>query len=227
MSTRSRIGVLHADGSATTIYCHSDGYFGFNGRMLHEHWNSAAKAASLLKHGDMSVLGNVIGKKHDFDWRMKLDYSAEFHNLSAEEKNKYLDKSGEPNRYVYEQAMFEKDPRSAYCRYYGRDRGEKDTPAIKSAVKDIAFEEYCYLWSETLSMWICACTHKEFGMFKWHALSAVMSAAQQLPESERYHFGLYSFEEAGILLPTINLPEPVLSAEDKARNDTLESIASF
>jgi len=175
----------------------------------------------------MSALGTVLGKRHDFDWRSKLDYSLEFDKLTPEDQNEYLDTAGEPNRYVFENAMFEKDPRSAYCRYYGRDRGEKDTPAIKSAVSDIAFEEYCYLWSETLSMWICACTHKEFGVFKWHPLSAVMEAAQRLPENDRYHFGLYSFDEAGIELPTIDLPEPVLSTEDKARRDTLEAIASF
>lgn len=68
MSTRSAIGVMHGD-KVKAIYCHSDGYLNYNGRVLLANYDSA-KANQLVAMGDMSVLGKTIGVKIDFNDRM-------------------------------------------------------------------------------------------------------------------------------------------------------------
>ncbi len=67
MSTRSNIGIINADGSVTAIYVHNDGYPSHNGRILLNHYNTEDKVRTLLSLGDLSVLGEVIGEKHNFD----------------------------------------------------------------------------------------------------------------------------------------------------------------
>ena len=67
MSTRSNIGIINADGSVTSIYVHFDGCPSHNGRILLNHWNTEDKVRDLLKLGDLSILGEVIGEKHNFD----------------------------------------------------------------------------------------------------------------------------------------------------------------
>jgi len=64
MGTRSRIGVMHGD-KVKSIYCHWDGYLGYNGQVLQEHYDSA-KANNLVALGDMSSLRASIGEKHAF-----------------------------------------------------------------------------------------------------------------------------------------------------------------
>jgi hypothetical protein len=44
---------------AKTVYCHSDGYLSYNGRILQEHYNSS-KANHLVALGDLSSLGRNI-----------------------------------------------------------------------------------------------------------------------------------------------------------------------
>ena len=67
MSTRSDIIVQRADGKWHRIYCHSDGYLSHNGQILFDHYNSQAKAESLVQLGDLSLLGPEIGVKHPFE----------------------------------------------------------------------------------------------------------------------------------------------------------------
>jgi len=127
MSTRSRIGILHADGSIDAHYCHSDGYFDHNGRILHEHYQDVAKIQELIDLGDMSVLGPEIGEKHDFEWMSQEYFSKGDH-------------SGYAN-----------DPRGKMCLFYNRDRGENvGPPAHYSGLLAFGadFEEYAYLWVE-------------------------------------------------------------------------------
>ncbi len=59
---------MHGD-KCKAIYCHSDGYLGYNGKVLLANYDSA-KANQLVAMGDMSVLGKEIGEKIDFDDRM-------------------------------------------------------------------------------------------------------------------------------------------------------------
>lgn len=68
MSTRSAIGVMHGD-NYKAIYCHSDGYLSYNGKVLLANYDSS-KANQLVAMGDMSVLGKEIGVKIDFNDRM-------------------------------------------------------------------------------------------------------------------------------------------------------------
>lgn len=67
MGTRSRIGIRNEDGTITSVYCHWDGYLSHNGLLLLEHWSDAKKLKKMMKLGDMSVLGEEIGTKHDFN----------------------------------------------------------------------------------------------------------------------------------------------------------------
>jgi hypothetical protein len=81
-----------------SIYCHWDGYLGFNGQVLQEYYDSA-KANQLVALGDLSSLREEIGEKHAFS---KFD-------LPKEEVEAY-------------EALTEN-----WCTFYGRDRGEKGT----------------------------------------------------------------------------------------------------
>lgn len=69
MGTRSAIGIKLADGSVKAVYCHWDGYPSHNGRILVDHYFEEAKIMQLIKLGDLSSLGPLIGQKHSFDKR--------------------------------------------------------------------------------------------------------------------------------------------------------------
>lgn len=70
MSTRCLIGRMNADGTVTSIYCHSDGYPEYTGKMLTEHYRDDAKVDALLALGNLSILKPEIGQKHDRDLRL-------------------------------------------------------------------------------------------------------------------------------------------------------------
>lgn len=67
MGTRSRIGLELPDGTFGSIYCHWDGYPGYNGKILLGHYSDPAKVEELISLGDLSSLGAEIGEKHDFN----------------------------------------------------------------------------------------------------------------------------------------------------------------
>ena len=71
MATRSNIGILNPDGTVDYIYCHFDGYLEHNGQILQEHYNTENRVKQLLALGDLSVLGESIGEKQDFNNRVK------------------------------------------------------------------------------------------------------------------------------------------------------------
>lgn len=71
MSTRSAIGIMHGD-NCKAIYCHSDGYLTYVGKVLLENYDST-KANFLVAQGDCSMLGKEIGEKIDFNDRMVYD----------------------------------------------------------------------------------------------------------------------------------------------------------
>lgn len=60
MSTRSRIGIVHKDGSVETIYCHQDGNPSFNGNILLNNYKTEESVLDLLRQGEMSQLGKNI-----------------------------------------------------------------------------------------------------------------------------------------------------------------------
>jgi hypothetical protein len=71
MATRSYIGIRNTDASVDYIYCHYDGYPSHNGKILTEHYTNIDKVNALLKLGDLSILGEEIGEKQDFNSRTK------------------------------------------------------------------------------------------------------------------------------------------------------------
>jgi len=71
MGTRSRIAKEDTTGKVTMIYCHWDGYLENNGKLLLENYQDEKKIDQLLALGDISSLGSKLGKKHDFDARVK------------------------------------------------------------------------------------------------------------------------------------------------------------
>ena len=67
MSTRARIGIVNADGTITSIYTQSDGYFSHHSPILENHYATEAKVRELLALGALSYLAENIGEKHDFN----------------------------------------------------------------------------------------------------------------------------------------------------------------
>jgi len=59
MATRSVIAKLD-DKGVKAIYCHSDGYLGYNGKMLDQHYANEDKVDELLAQGDCSSLKDTI-----------------------------------------------------------------------------------------------------------------------------------------------------------------------
>ena len=60
MSTRSMIALANQDGTVRAVYCHSDGYPEYNGRLLNEYWTEAVDVSELIDQGDMSSLGATL-----------------------------------------------------------------------------------------------------------------------------------------------------------------------
>lgn len=109
MSTRSAIILKNLTTPGYTgVYCHSDGYPEGVGAMLLAHYTDPRKVEAIVALGDLSVLGEEIGEKHDFDWYHSLYSTTSAENLIA---------------------VMEADPRSKMTRAYTRDRGEKCPPA--------------------------------------------------------------------------------------------------
>lgn len=71
MATHSNIGVENDDGTFDFIYHHWDGYPGYLGRMLLDHYNSEAAARAIVGLGDLSLLCERLtpseGSNHSFD----------------------------------------------------------------------------------------------------------------------------------------------------------------
>lgn len=73
MGTRSGIGLVERDENGKVsrvrgIYCHWDGYLEHNGVILAGSYTTTDKINALLDLGDISVLRNEVGKKHDFNY---------------------------------------------------------------------------------------------------------------------------------------------------------------
>lgn len=176
MATRSFIGMLNDDGTVTGHYCHSDGYYSWNGRILNEHYRDIAKVKRLIDLGAMSVLAPEIGKKHDFDWRWNLgksrDFEKEFKALSDDEQRKFLGTDGKPNPYVYENEEIDKLPESKMCLFYHRDRGEdwENVQPRTTPLEECDFQSYQYIFDPGLGIWFASGGYDE----EWRALHEVL-----------------------------------------------------
>ena len=106
MATRSYIGVRNTDASVDYIYCHFDGYPDHNGKILTEHYSNINRVNELLNLGDLSVLGQFIGEKMDFDKRIQdtcLAYGRDRGESNVGKKNAGYDKliTNQDVDYVY------------------------------------------------------------------------------------------------------------------------------
>ena len=70
MSTPSFIGVLCKEGIVKFVYCHSDGYPSYLGKMLLEHYNTPELATALVDLGSLSMVRERLapdeGEMHGF-----------------------------------------------------------------------------------------------------------------------------------------------------------------
>lgn len=72
MSTRSNIAIKRKNGTIDSIYCHSDGYYEYNGALLNYFYRDSKKVNNLIDLGDISCLGRKVnpeeGLPHSFDY---------------------------------------------------------------------------------------------------------------------------------------------------------------
>jgi len=61
--------VENDDGTVTSIYTHFDGYPEGHVPILTEHYAKPEKVAALMELGDLSMLAEELGEKHDFESR--------------------------------------------------------------------------------------------------------------------------------------------------------------
>ena len=68
MATHSTISILENSGTVKQIYCHSDGYLDYNGRLLKTYYKTPELVKELISHGDLSALGEYINPvgEHSF-----------------------------------------------------------------------------------------------------------------------------------------------------------------
>ena len=63
MSTHSYIGVIEEDGTLKYVYCHSDGYPSYLGRMLLTYYNTPELATGLVNLGDLSMVRSMVRER--------------------------------------------------------------------------------------------------------------------------------------------------------------------
>lgn len=158
MATRSRIGIKHPNGSITSVYCHNDGYYSHNGKILQENYQCPDKVTQLIALGSLSSLGELIGEKHDMDWR----YDVQFETPGGR----------------IDWGKIKQDPRYGWCQAHGRDRGDPNTgPTKVSSIEDMAemFEEFLYLFDVDRGAWIACETpyNASAAGLRWHLLSDI------------------------------------------------------
>ena len=112
MSTRSTIALEYADGTVEQVYCHSDGYLTYNGKLLLQHYSDPFKLQKLIDLGDVSFLGVDIGAKIDFHARAQYNDANQAvqcriygrdRDEEGTEKKKFADFADYVENHVYEE----------------------------------------------------------------------------------------------------------------------------
>jgi len=98
MSTRSNIILWDPDSKKyKSVYCHSDGYLSYNGRILCEYYDTYEKVAELIDLGDLSYLAETPDQTRSYHrWRGEDKNIRVSNNLSGHftEEYGYLFKDG-------------------------------------------------------------------------------------------------------------------------------------
>lgn len=114
MATRAAIimEVKGKDHSYEGVYLHFDGYPEGAGKKLVNHYRTPASVANLISHGGISVLGEMIGEKFDFDEKTPPQQCKFYHRdrgeeisieeLEYDEISKFADDCGAEFTYLYE-----------------------------------------------------------------------------------------------------------------------------
>lgn len=132
MSTNSRIAMLQPDGSVKSIYCHWDGYYSYNGKILLEHYTTDKKVSELIALGNISCLGIHV------------------HPLpSAPEAMPFL--NNKPKTILENEHSYETPQKEVVVAYH-RDRDEKFNQNTHESLEKFTtageFINYCYLWKD-------------------------------------------------------------------------------
>ena len=152
MSTHAAIGYLENE-RAHYVYCHSDGYPSYLGRMLLKYYNTEKLAKELVQFGDLSMVRERVapnpGEKHSFDHPV---YS--YHTAVMIAKDLGLDPNSVPKN------------RLGVTTAYARDRGEDlhsgtarvDSKAAYKRLPHHMFEysgsSYAYLYDCAKHLWM-------------------------------------------------------------------------
>ena len=116
MATPAMIAIRNDDGSLVAIRCNYDGHPLGVGATLMKSWGNETRARSLIKLGDLSRLGKVVGRQRPFD-------------LAAEVVEEYTDEEGLVN---WGEAMSVKRmvEHNRACLSLKRDRGDEDADPV-------------------------------------------------------------------------------------------------
>ena len=100
MSTRSSIAIK-GEGGIRAVYCHSDGYPEYNGRVLKQSYTTSAAVIELTSLGYLSSLDDTIENCSAYhrDWNRNWGDNAPTHHASLESWQKYY--SGMDAEYLY------------------------------------------------------------------------------------------------------------------------------
>lgn len=66
MSIRSYIGILTDDEKVKYVYCHFDGYIGYNGKILLENYKNKEIVNELIELGDLSNIAETIDDPYTY-----------------------------------------------------------------------------------------------------------------------------------------------------------------
>ena len=84
MSTRCLIAVINTDGTGQYIYCTSDGYPEWNGRLLLTYYPTKEKALEIMELGDLSALGRSLSSESEVNRLEKADRTSAKHRDRGE-----------------------------------------------------------------------------------------------------------------------------------------------
>lgn len=106
MATRSLIGIRLPSGNLRGIYCHWDGYPSGVGKTLKEHYTEGNRVEQLLKLGDISELGESLGKTvayhRDRGEELEANWQSAPEHLKAE-----MNKHGAEYTYIFDGGTWE------------------------------------------------------------------------------------------------------------------------
>ncbi len=95
MSTRSTIALELTDGRVLSVYCHFDGYYEHNGKILKEYYSDYDKVLELVQLGSMSSLQETIEdtvfyKRDRGEEKMYISYFSDFNDyIQNNDKQEY------------------------------------------------------------------------------------------------------------------------------------------